>query len=101
MSCMRLSALFAADHRAQGRCLDWRRVGGGYPPPKNYINGGPVLGGWTIFKMDQKMTLDRDFSEIDPYAGRFPPVVERALFFLLLAPWERIRPVSWPARSVA
>jgi hypothetical protein len=34
------------------------------------------------------MTLDRDFGEIDPHLGRFPPAVERSLFFLLLAPWE-------------
>jgi hypothetical protein len=35
------------------------------------------------------MTFDRDLGEIDPHLGRFPPAVERALFFLLLAPWER------------
>lgn len=32
--------------------------------------------------------LSRDFGEIDPHLGRFPPVVEAAIFFLLLAPWE-------------
>jgi hypothetical protein len=34
------------------------------------------------------MMLDRDFGQIEPYKGRFPPVVENALFALLLAPWE-------------
>jgi len=32
--------------------------------------------------------LRGDMGEFDPLAGRFPPAVERALFFLLLAPWE-------------
>ncbi|MBW9089847.1 hypothetical protein JNB91_18700 [Rhizobium wenxiniae] len=32
--------------------------------------------------------LSQDFGEIDPHLGRFPPVVEAAIFFLLLAPWE-------------
>ena len=44
------------------------------------------------------MTLDRDFGEADPHLGRFPPAVERALFFLLLAPWERwsmMQEVDW------
>lgn len=44
------------------------------------------------------MTFDQDFGEIDPHLGRFPPVVERALFFLLLAPWERwstMQDVDW------
>jgi hypothetical protein len=44
------------------------------------------------------MTFDRDFSEIDPHLGRFPPAVEAALFFLLLAPWERwstMQEVDW------
>jgi hypothetical protein len=35
------------------------------------------------------MTFNRDLGEIDPHLGRFPPAVEAALFFLLLAPWER------------
>lgn len=35
------------------------------------------------------MTFNRDFGEIDPHLGRFPPAIEAALFFLLLAPWER------------
>ncbi|MFD2642675.1 hypothetical protein [Pseudomonas japonica] len=30
----------------------------------------------------------KDQGEIVPHRGRFPAVVERALFFLLLAPWE-------------
>lgn len=34
------------------------------------------------------MMLDRDFGQIEPYKGRFPPAVENALFALLLAPWE-------------
>jgi len=45
-----------------------------------------------------QMTLDRDFGEIDPHLGRFPSAVERALFFLLLAPWERwstVPEVDW------
>ncbi|WP_413991185.1 hypothetical protein ACMDCR_03460 [Labrys okinawensis] len=44
------------------------------------------------------MTFDRDFGEIDPHLGRFPPSIERALFFLLLAPWERwstMQEVDW------
>jgi hypothetical protein len=44
------------------------------------------------------MTFDRDFGEIDPHLGRFPPAVERALFFLLLAPWETwstMQEVDW------
>jgi len=44
------------------------------------------------------VTFDRDFGEIDPHLGRFPPAVERALFFLLLAPWERwstMQEVDW------
>ena len=32
--------------------------------------------------------MRRDFGEIEPYLGRFPPAVEGALFFLLLARWE-------------
>jgi hypothetical protein len=32
--------------------------------------------------------LRGDLGAFDPHHGRFPPVVERALFFLLLAPWE-------------
>lgn len=42
--------------------------------------------------------FDRDFGEIDPHLGRFPPAVEAALFFLLLAPWERwstMQEVDW------
>jgi hypothetical protein len=34
------------------------------------------------------MMLGRDFGQIEPYKGRFPPAVENALFALLLAPWE-------------
>jgi hypothetical protein len=44
------------------------------------------------------MTFDQDSGEIDPHLGRFPPAVERALFFLLLAPWERwsmMQEVDW------
>lgn len=44
------------------------------------------------------MTFDQTFGEIDPHLGRFPSVVERALFFLLLAPWERwstMQEVDW------
>lgn len=32
--------------------------------------------------------MSRDFGEIEPHLGRFPPAVESALFFLLLAAWE-------------
>jgi hypothetical protein len=44
------------------------------------------------------MTFNRDFGEIDPHLGRFPPVVEAALFFLLLAPWEQwstMQEIDW------
>ena len=44
------------------------------------------------------IALDRDFGEIDPHLGRFPPAVEAALFFLLLAPWEKwstMQEVDW------
>jgi hypothetical protein len=44
------------------------------------------------------MDMSRDFGEIDPHIGRFPPPVEAALFFLLLAPWEEwstMREVDW------
>lgn len=44
------------------------------------------------------MTFNRDFGEIDPHLGRFPPTVEAALFFLLLAPWEKwstMQEVDW------
>ncbi|WP_397453719.1 hypothetical protein [Pseudomonas sp. NA-150] len=34
------------------------------------------------------MMMNRDLGEIDPHKSRFPPAVENALFFLLLAPWE-------------
>ncbi|MEB0208385.1 hypothetical protein [Pseudomonas sp. CCC3.1] len=34
------------------------------------------------------MMMSRDLGEIDPHESRFPPAVEHALFFLLLAPWE-------------
>jgi hypothetical protein len=40
------------------------------------------------------MRLDRDFAAIDPHKKRFPPVVENALFCMLLAPWE-----EWNAHS--
>jgi len=32
--------------------------------------------------------MGKDLGEIVPHSGRFPAAVERALFFLLLAPWE-------------
>jgi hypothetical protein len=32
--------------------------------------------------------MRRDFGEIEPHVGRFPPAVEGALLFLLLARWE-------------
>jgi hypothetical protein len=44
------------------------------------------------------MTMSRDFGEIDPYLGRFPPAVEDALFYLILAPWEdwsTMQEVDW------
>jgi hypothetical protein len=34
------------------------------------------------------MPVDRDYGRIDPHKSRLPRVVEVALFFLLLAPWE-------------
>ena len=42
--------------------------------------------------------MDRDNGAIDPHEGRFPQAVETALFFLLLAPWERwstMNEVDW------
>ena len=44
------------------------------------------------------MEMSRDFGEIDPHIGRFPPPVEAALFFLLLAPWEEwstMQEIDW------
>lgn len=35
------------------------------------------------------MDLSQDLGQIEPHKGRFPVAVEEALFFLLLAPWER------------
>ncbi len=35
------------------------------------------------------MDLSRDLGQIEPHKGRFTDAVEDALFFLLLAPWER------------
>ena len=34
------------------------------------------------------MNLSDDLGRIEPHKGRFPPALEGALFFLLLAPWE-------------
>ncbi|MGX5753746.1 hypothetical protein [Pseudomonas aeruginosa] len=34
------------------------------------------------------LPFGKDLGEVVPHSGRFPAVVERALFFLLLAPWE-------------
>lgn len=42
--------------------------------------------------------LSQDLGRIEPHKGRFPAAVEEALFFLLLAPWERwstIAEVDW------
>jgi hypothetical protein len=42
--------------------------------------------------------LRQDFGEIQPHLGRFPPAVERSLFFLLLARWEEwstMQEVDW------
>lgn len=42
--------------------------------------------------------IDKDLGEIAPYSGRFPAVVEQALFFLLLAPWDewaQMKEVDW------
>ncbi|MCB1463209.1 MAG: hypothetical protein KDJ90_12480 [Nitratireductor sp.] len=35
------------------------------------------------------MDLSGDLGQIEPHKGRFPGAVEAALFFLLLAPWEK------------
>ncbi|MBN9508947.1 MAG: hypothetical protein J0I21_07475 [Alphaproteobacteria bacterium] len=35
------------------------------------------------------MDLSQDLGRIEPHKGRFPVALEEALFFLLLAPWER------------
>lgn len=48
-------------------------------------------------------TLDKDYSKIEPHQERFPTVVERALFALLLAPWEdwtEHRELNWRAFTV-
>jgi len=45
-----------------------------------------------------EMNLSADLGEINPYGGRFPPAVESALFFMLLAPWEQwaeMKSVDW------
>jgi hypothetical protein len=34
------------------------------------------------------LSINKDPGEIVPHGGRFPAAVERALFLLLLAPWE-------------
>lgn len=42
--------------------------------------------------------MRQDFGRIEPHKGRFPPALEEALFFLLLAPWEdwsRMPEVDW------
>jgi hypothetical protein len=42
--------------------------------------------------------MRRDYGEIEPHLGRFPPAVEGALFFLLLARWEEwstMQEVDW------
>lgn len=49
------------------------------------INVGPA--GRALPFLD--MSIERDLGEIDPYSGRIPAAVESALFFLLLAPWEK------------
>jgi len=44
------------------------------------------------------MDLSQDLGRIEPHKGRFPPAVEDALFFTLLAPWEdwaEMRGVDW------
>lgn len=44
------------------------------------------------------MAMNRDFGEIEPHLGRFPPAVEAALFHLILAPWENwatMQEVDW------
>jgi hypothetical protein len=42
-------------------------------------------------------TLDHDHGQLEPHKGRFPLVVENALFALLLAPWEEWStvPMDW------
>ncbi|MGE8359390.1 hypothetical protein [Pseudomonas sp.] len=45
-----------------------------------------------------EMDVRADLGEIDPHGSRLPAVVESALFFLLLAPWEQwaeMRQVDW------
>lgn len=44
------------------------------------------IGGRSMPSLSMMMT--HDLGEIDPHESRFPPVVEKALFFLLLVPWE-------------
>ena len=42
--------------------------------------------------------MRQDLGRIEPHKGRFPPIFEDALFFLLLAPWEdwsRMPEIDW------
>ncbi|WP_426411614.1 hypothetical protein [Bradyrhizobium ganzhouense] len=44
------------------------------------------------------MDLSQDLGRIEPHKGRFPSALEKALFFLLLAPWESwstMQEVDW------
>ncbi|RMB02747.1 hypothetical protein [Eilatimonas milleporae] len=44
------------------------------------------------------MDLSQDLGQIEPHKGQFPDIVEEALFFLLLAPWEKwstMEEVDW------
>lgn len=43
-------------------------------------------------------TLDRPFGAIEPYKGTWPELVEKAVFALLMLPWERMmeyRDIEW------
>lgn len=58
------------------------------------VDSRPETRALPFFSMD----MSRDFGEIEPHLGRFPKVVEDALFFLLLAPWEdwsTLNEVDW------
>ena len=70
-----------------------RKGGAGNPPPK-----GARASALPDIELDPRpearaapfmfIDMSQDFGEIDPHLGRFPPAVESAVFFLLLAPWE-------------
>lgn len=65
----------------------------------------PVMFGTTLEKRSGffrhlDFRLDRDFGAIQPYARKWPIIVEKAVFALLLLPWEEMvqhRDIDWRA----